>query len=343
MKRVHVKVDRPAQQQFVRPKPTTISDHVQPPVIQNIHKPITPTPQPNKINTNQSNIGQSNNVCVSRYHSNGRQHRSIARPVQHNNAVPCNKTAVRYLHTPKLVDKSIASKLNGRHTASLEPYRDRIIALRDSGRGRILVMVACGPSILEAQIERLNGHKNIDIMCINKPDKRVWPSKYWAFCDQSQYNRNKDLWDSYNGTIINASSVRARHNNQILIKNLPARGFSRDLVKGYYIGRSSTYANLQVAMWMNYDKIYIFGLDMCAVDGKLHYYGKNPDVTDEQRIERFSREADNYMFAAKEVLTPDERNRIILCSSYNKFPFTEMFPRLHQKDAVDVILMENNK
>jgi hypothetical protein len=224
-----------------------------------------------------------------------------------------------------------------RHGQLLEQYRDAITKLKDIGRGKALIMVACGPSISEAPLEQLRGHNKIDIMCINKPDPRVWPSTYWGFCDQSQYARNKDIWNSYNGTVVNASSVRVRRPKQVLIRSLSAKGFSKDLVKGYYIGRSSTYANLQVAVWMGYDKIYIFGLDMGSVGGKLHYYGKNPDVSDENRLKRFSREAESYDHAAK-TLNAVDRQRIVICSSYNKYKFVDSFSRLHQADAVNIIL-----
>lgn len=248
------------------------------------------------------------------------------------------KASVKYFRPTKLIKKKTESRLHASHSKSLEAYRAPIMALHGSGHGKILVMVACGPSVLEVQLEKLKGVPNVDIMCINKPDKRVWPTKFWAFCDQSQYERNKDYWNNYGGIVVNASSVRVRHDKQVLIKNLPAKGFSRDIAKGYHIGRSSTYANLQVAMWMGYDKVYVFGLDMCAVGGKMHHYGKNPDVTDEQRLDRFKRESENYLNAAREILTPAEREKIVLCSNYNPWEFTSFFPKLDHLKAVDEII-----
>ena len=226
------------------------------------------------------------------------------------------------------------------HNNLLKEYKDSIDRIRCIGNSRILAIVACGPSILEADLEKLKNQPEIDLMCINKPEARLWPTPYWMFCDQSQFARNKDIWEKYSGQVINASSVRARHRRQILIKSISGRGFSRDLGKGFYIGRSSTYAAMQVALWMNYSKIYIFGVDMCAVDGKLHFYGKNPDVNDANRIQRFDREAESYLYAATDVLKPEERDRFVFCSSYNKYKFVDYYQRLHQKKAVDIILEE---
>lgn len=221
--------------------------------------------------------------------------------------------------------------------ASIEAYRDNILHLKGVGHGRILVILACGPSINEIPIEKLKDNPKIDLMCINKPNSRVWPTKYWAFCDQTQYTHNLSYWEGYTGTLINASSVRARHRGQILIRNVSGPGFSKDLVKGFHIGRSTTYANMQTALWMDYPKVYIFGCDMAAVNGALHYYGQNPDVGNSNRIERFKQEAESYEYAAK-TLGQEERNRFTFCSNYNQFNFINSFQRLDHTTAIDTIL-----
>lgn len=221
--------------------------------------------------------------------------------------------------------------------ANIEAYRDNILRLKGIGIGRILVILACGPSVNEVPIEKLNNNPKIDIMCINKPNPKVWPSKYWGFCDQTQYSHNLNYWEGYTGTIINASSVRARHRNQILIRNISGTGFSKDLVKGFHIGRSTTYANMQTALWMEYPKVFIFGCDMAAVNGSLHYYGQNPDVANNNRIERFKQEAESYEFAGK-TLQLEERNRFVFCSNYNTFNFINNFQRMDHLKAVDNIL-----
>lgn len=221
--------------------------------------------------------------------------------------------------------------------ANIEAYRDNVLRLKGVGKGRILIILACGPSVNEVAIEKLNNNPKIDIMCINKPNPKVWPSKYWAFCDQTQYSHNLNYWEGYTGTIINASSVRARHRNQILLRNISGTGFSKDLVKGFYIGRSTTYANMQTALWMEYPKVFLFGCDMAAVNGSLHYYGQNPDVANNNRIERFKQEAESYEYAGKTLLQ-EERDRFVFCSNYNTFNFVNNFQRMDHLKAVDNIL-----
>lgn len=239
---------------------------------------------------------------------------------------------------------SLAENRRGRsQQENLQQYVEAIMRLKNIGIGRIMVILANGPSVNEIPIEKLGGINNIDIMCINKPNQKVWPTKFWSFCDQSQYQRNTGVWEQYTGTVINATAVRARHRRQVLIKNLNGTGFSKDLTKGYYIGRSSTYAGMQIAMWMNYDKVFIFGCDMSAVNGKLHFYGQNPDVKDDHRIERFKQEGESFLWAANN-LNEAERERFVFCSNYNKFKFTDYFAKLDHLTAIESIMgMAKNK
>lgn len=232
-----------------------------------------------------------------------------------------------------------SSPLKRKKEIEIGKYRKSVQGLKDIGVGRVLVMVACGPSIEEADLPKLAGHSHIDIMSINKPDSRLHPTKYWIFCDQSQFTRNKEAFNAYKGTLLNAWSVRARHANQVLIRNISGKGFSKDLLQGFYIGRSTTFSGMQVAHWMNYDQVYIFGCDMCKPPGfdKLHFYGVNPDVDPGIRAQRFSKEAEHYSAGAR-ALTAEERNRFVFCSAYNPWPFIKEFQQMDHREAVDHIL-----
>lgn len=227
-------------------------------------------------------------------------------------------------------------------------HNSRITRIKDIGIGRVLVMIACGPSTKQAPLEKIIGHKLIDFMIINRaygfyknecPEKHqnIWPPKYWVMCDNSQYRRNTSAWSNYKGTIITSASVRERHPNHVIIRHRGGKGFSKDLMKGYYIGRSTTYANMQTALYMSYDRIYIFGIDMNEVDGQLHHYGVNPDVAPKNRKGRFAEEAKHYEFATQS-LSKVEMKKFTFCSSYNPFPFVDKYGRLDQKEAPDKIL-----
>lgn len=221
---------------------------------------------------------------------------------------------------------------------------NKLLSIRGVGKGNILVMIACGPSVNEVDFTPLKTAKNVKIMVINKPVDSIWPADYWAFCDHSQYERNKLAFDNYNGIIINSVGVRARKHNQILIKAKQGRGFNADISTGYFIGRSSVYANMQTSLFMNFDKIFIFGIDMCAVGGKTHHYGdgSNPDVETKIRIQRFAYEAEHYMNAAN-IMSADDKKKFYFCSSYNPWPFVDKFNKLDHKIAIDEILKISNQ
>jgi hypothetical protein len=213
-------------------------------------------------------------------------------------------------------------------------------ALRNTGRGRLLIIIGNGPSISEAPLEKLKNQPKIDTLSINKPDERLWPTTHWAFFDGSQIRRHEALWTSYNGNIFNSTAIKKQKQKSMQFKNIGGRGFSRDASKGIHIGRSSVYAAMQIGMWMNYDQIYIFGCDMDpgGLNGKLHFYGDNPDVEPEIRKKRFKDEATHYDHAGS-ILTSEERSLFTFCSlGINPWPFLKLFSTLRHMEAVDTIL-----
>lgn len=214
----------------------------------------------------------------------------------------------------------------------------KIPTILNIGTDRTLIIVAAGPSVKEVDFTPLLNLPKVDFMCVNKPYKPVWPSKFWSFCDHSQYDRNKEEFFAFNGTVLNSINVTARRRNQVIFRTRPGNGFSLDsqLIGGYHVGKSSTYASMQIANYMNYPRVYIFGVDMTEVNGQLHHYGQNPDVDNERRKTRFKSEAEYYMWAGTH-LSDSVRNRFTFCSSYNPWPFLKYFKNLDHKFAVDII------
>src|SRR5690606_4838447 len=88
-----------------------------------------------------------------------------------------------------------------------EESKSKIASIRNFGKNRALIIIANGPSITEIQLDRLKGQTNIDMLSINSPDKRVWPTTFWAFFDPTQLLRHKQIWDNYEGTIFNSTSI----------------------------------------------------------------------------------------------------------------------------------------
>lgn len=217
-----------------------------------------------------------------------------------------------------------------------------IVKLKDTCKNRILVIMGNGPSLAEVDTSKLVGLDYVDTLIVNKPDERCWPTTYWVFFDASQYQRNKDKWDNYNGIAFVSNAIKVERPRSIKLKNVASGGFQRDLSKGVHIGRSSVYASMQIGMWLGYQRIYILGCDMVDVAGKVHYYGVNPDVNPEERKKRFDGEAKFYADATKS-LSEAERNNIIFCSSYLKYQFANKYQKIDHKFAVEFITQDSIK
>jgi hypothetical protein len=214
----------------------------------------------------------------------------------------------------------------------------KVNSIRNIGKGKILIIVGNGPSLNETPLEKLRNIPNVDTLSINKPDARLWPTSHWSFFDGSQMRRHEDLWTNFNGFVFNSTAIKKQKEKSMQFKNLGGNGFSRDMSKGLHIGRSSVYASMQIALWMGYEHIYIFGCDMNpdGLDGKLHFYGDNPDVEPKNRADRFQKEAEHYDTAAK-ILSPDERAKFTFCTEYNPWGFVNEFGKMSHKN-VDAIL-----
>lgn len=214
-----------------------------------------------------------------------------------------------------------------------------IVRLKGTGAGRSFLILGNGPSLNDIDTGNLSRNSKLDICCINVPDGRCWPTKYWAFYDISQYGMHRDLYNSYNGTLFNSTTIKGQNENAIKFKHLSGLGYSRDASAGIYIGMSSVYATIQIAMYMNYDNIFIAGCDMNEdVDkSKTHFYGVNKHVKPDTRVKRFQKEANWYNRMVDE-LTPEERNKLTFCSKgINKWSFISHFNSIEPQHAEELI------
>ena len=223
-------------------------------------------------------------------------------------------------------------------------YLEKTKILKNTGRNKILIIIGNGPTINEVDFRPLRGRPGIEFLSINHPDPRLWPTEYWAFFDQSQAQRHAGLWDEYTGTIFNSASIQRRKTSTIQFRNIGSKSFSKNLLDGICIGRSSVFASMQIALWMNFDKVYIFGVDMnpSADLAKLHFYGTNPDVLPKTRADRFEKESEYYM-TAWEAMNEEERSKFIFCSAVNPWPFVKLFGSRDHKEVVPEILEKHNE
>lgn len=216
---------------------------------------------------------------------------------------------------------------------------ERIKDLKNVGTGKYFAIIGNGPSLLNIDTSILKSFPNLFLCTINVPDKRCWPTPYWAFFDRSQYHRHKELYKTFSGTIFNSTGIREENENSIKFRHISGLGFSHDLSKGLYIGMSSVYAVIQIALYMNFQKVFVLGCDMNnQVDSnQTHFYGINPDVKPDQRKLRFEKEANWYNHMAENV-SADIKSRIVFCSKgINTWQFMNSFHSVTPNETVEFI------
>lgn len=208
-----------------------------------------------------------------------------------------------------------------------------VAALKDIGLNKDLIIVGNGPSKASVPLELL---KDYDIISVNRPDLRIWPTKYWVLCDKAQYKWNQEYADTYKGTLIAGANVLAPQSTRI--GSIGGKGFAFNPLNGVYIGRSTVYVSMQLAVYMGYRRIYIFGHDQSdAGTGKFYEWGSNPFVKDSERSRRFQREAESFTWASQNLIE-SIRKRFFFCSKWNPFPYIDKFNRLDEMISIPHIL-----
>lgn len=243
----------------------------------------------------------------------------------------------RLIRDDKLTRKSVGTQRIS--TDLSEQEKSSIRRIHNKSVGKSLVILGNGPSLNLIDTNLLSQIENLELCTINVPDGRCWPTKYWAFYDISQFNMHRERYESFEGTIFNSTTIKGENPNSVKFKHLSGLGYSRDVVGGVYVGMSSVYATIQIAMYMNFDKIFIAGCDMNdKIDkSKTHFYGVNPRVKPDTRLERFKKEA-NWYDRMTDTLNESEKSKIIFCSKgINTWRFMDHFYTLKPDEVVGYI------
>jgi Tfp pilus assembly protein FimT len=93
----------------------------------------------------------------------------------------------------------------------------KIQNIQNTAFNRTLVIVGNGPSISEIPLEKIKDTQNIDVLSINTPDHRIWPTSHWAFFDVSQLRRHESLWNNYDGYIFNSTAIKRQKQKKNMI------------------------------------------------------------------------------------------------------------------------------
>ena len=199
----------------------------------------------------------------------------------------------------------------------------KLDALKDCGVGRNLIIVAGGSSA-----NRINydfDEEKYDVLLVNRPfPKLMHLAKFWCINDGPIVIKYMKETRVFKGEFICSSSAFVPGRECTKVRSLAGLGFSMDLIKGFYLGRSTTLSSLQVAAHCNYDHIYVVGVDMCMGDGLYHDGSTNPRMDSEQRVLQFEREVHAWKHCSHAA--PEEfRNKVSFITDLNPYDFIDTY------------------
>lgn len=196
----------------------------------------------------------------------------------------------------------------------------RIMKYRNSGVGKRLIILGNGPSLNLISVKKTK-ELQLVTMGVNNVHNDFWQPDYWSVNDTQKANELHADLIRYNGVMFSVLPQKKICGEFIKLKNVQGK-WSNELNNGVVLGRSTVFLCLQVAFWMNFDKIFVAGIDMNPHEvGDLHFYGTNKTVDPKKRKERFANEAicyDNMISS----LDASSLSKITLCvKGINPWPF----------------------
>lgn len=178
----------------------------------------------------------------------------------------------------KYIQSSIECVLNGkRHEGQniLNKYHNIY-------QGKRCFILGNGPSLTPEDLYKIRNEVTFASNAIYRIfDKTNWRPTYYAIFDEAAGN-NQELVDKINRFSENNDKNTFRmkffreqgywaykqfNEPKCMIRTWHSRKyldnpkFSEDLTKGLYTIATVTYANMQIARWMGFDKIYLLGMD----------------------------------------------------------------------------------
>lgn len=192
-----------------------------------------------------------------------------------------------------------------------------LLAFKDKHKGERAFIIASGPSLREADVMKLKNEVTFAVNSVAAlTPKTGWRPDYYCIGDPDSFHRLKGLLNElqYQNVFVDINlkkysgemkfhphwfddvcwGVPYLDSPQRIRSNLR---FSSDIYKyGVYTGRSITYTALQIAAYMGFSEIYIYGVDNGYQKGKSHFSQEgNPDdekgIFDKPFMEKFC--ADN--------------------------------------------------
>lgn len=155
----------------------------------------------------------------------------------------------------------------------LRQSREELDSIRNIHRGRRGFVIANGPSLDAADLERLTNEITIAANKIHLMfENTAWRPQYFSVTDELVWNRiTPDIQRNYNRIyILDNLDIRHAISPTTSVRQLSPRHdtrqgnkipFSGDLRFGAFSGYSVTYFNLQLAWFLGLSPVYLLGLD----------------------------------------------------------------------------------
>jgi hypothetical protein len=197
---------------------------------------------------------------------------------------------------------------------------NNITKYKNAGKGKRVIILGNGPSLNRISCETVR-KMNLMTMGVNNVHRNFWQPDFWSVNDTQKAIELQNDIRSFSGTMFSVLPKKNTLGCYVHLKNLSGQ-WSGDLTKGIVLGRSTVFLCLQISMWMNFDEIFVAGLDMNPHEaGDLHFYGTNRTIDPSKRKTRFINESICYDNMLNNIGS-HETSKITLCvKGINPWPF----------------------
>lgn len=244
--------------------------------------------------------------------------------------------------------------IEGMQHKDLEKSRDYFASLEGMFTGRSGWVIGNGPSLRMADLELLKGKISIASNKIYLAyEETTWRPQFYTVIDEILWPKIASELDRFFETVLisprlDHSLTRAEHfllpvQREDLVKLGSQRRFSDSAGDGFFMGRTVTLVNLQLAAFMGLDPIFLLGVDhkYLGEDGrggravhsvKNHFserYREQGEV-----VYGANMEAMNQGYQEAAIWAQESGRRILNASRESAL---EAFPRISFEEAIEIV------
>lgn len=150
----------------------------------------------------------------------------------------------------------------------------KLLSLSNSRKGEVGYILANGPSLAQENLDILRKRENIITLNASPllEEEHGFHSDYYCLTDPRflEIEEKKDIALKKlrdDNCISLCRDIMSEHLdfegvNPIYVNSLGRDGFSKNLIKGFYFGATTTMLAVQLAYWIGLREVYILGLDL---------------------------------------------------------------------------------